>query len=99
MTCYGRDLREIPVEDILQKGIDLDYLIEAYRAIKEAFPEECFWGISDENGIFWIDKLSGSDSIRKMIEEGKTAEEIKASWQEEIGLFLKQRKPYLLYEE
>ena len=34
-----------------------------------------------------------------MIEEGKTAEEIKASWQEELEAFKEQRRPYLLYKE
>lgn len=32
-----------------------------------------------------------------MIEEGYTAEEIKASWQEELEIFKEERKPYLLY--
>ena len=45
------------------------------------------------------DRLSGSDALRTMVEEGKTAEEIKASWQEECRAFRKQRKPYLLYED
>lgn len=40
-----------------------------------------------------------SPNIRTMIEEGKTADEIKASWQEDIEAFKAQRKPYLLYEE
>ncbi len=29
---------------------------------------------------------------------GKSAEEIKASWQDDINSFLEQRKPYLLYD-
>ena len=34
-----------------------------------------------------------------MIEEGKTASEIEASWQEDIDAFKMQRAQYLLYEE
>ena len=34
-----------------------------------------------------------------MIEAGETAEAIKASWQDDLGAFRAQRKPYLLYEE
>jgi hypothetical protein len=34
-----------------------------------------------------------------MIEEGKNADEIKASWQENISAFKEQRGQYLLYEE
>ena len=34
-----------------------------------------------------------------MIEEGATADEIKARWAPDVEAFLKARKPYLLYEE
>jgi uncharacterized protein YbbC (DUF1343 family) len=34
-----------------------------------------------------------------MIEQGKSADEIKAMWQADVAKFKKQRKPYLLYEE
>jgi len=34
-----------------------------------------------------------------MVEAGNTAEEIKASWQEDIQSFKELRKPYLLYSE
>ena len=94
--CYGVDLRDIPVEEIWNAGINPEYLISAYNAVREASPETSFWGRPD-GGQYWIDKLSGSDRLRKMIEEGYTAEEIKASWQEELEIFKEERKPYLLY--
>ena len=34
-----------------------------------------------------------------MIIDGMTAEQIKATWQEDVRKFRKQRKPYLLYKE
>jgi uncharacterized protein YbbC (DUF1343 family) len=34
-----------------------------------------------------------------MVEEGRSAEEIKASWQADINSFKEQRRPYLLYGE
>ena len=55
----------------------LDYLVRAYRAVKIKSPDESFWGTPDKNGIYWIDKLSGSDELRIMIDNGKTAQEIK----------------------
>ena len=103
LECAGADLREIPIEKIWDAGINLSYLIEAYHAVRQTTsrqttPEVSFWERPD--GIhFWIDMLSGSDELRTMIEEGKTAEEIKASWQEELEAFKEQRRPYLLYEE
>ena len=57
------------------------------------------WGEPDAEGKYWIDKLSGSDGLRKMVDEGKSAEEIKASWQSDINRFKEAGKPYLLYEE
>ena len=96
--CYGVDLRTVPAEDICNAGINLDYLIGAFNAIKGAESNRSFWG-TPTKGQYWIDKLSGSAALRLMIEEGKTSEEIKASWQDEIEAFKQQRKPYLLYEE
>ena len=98
-TCYGTDLRDIPLERIWEDQICLDYLVDAYRDIHEASPEVSFWGTPDDKGIYWIDKLTGTDEVRRQIEAGRTAEEIKAGWQEEIGAFKEQRRPYLLYEE
>ena len=98
-TCWGVDLREVPIEDILGAGINVSYIVDAYHAVTEASPGSSFWGSPDGGGQYWIDKLSGSSELRQMIEDGATAEEIKDSWQEDISYFLEQRKPYLLYEE
>lgn len=98
-TCYGEDLRDKPIEEIWEAGINLDYLIRAYNACTQAAPQESFWGKPDNSGRYWIDKLSGSDRLRTMIEAGESAETIKASWQADIEAFKAQRKPYLLYEE
>ena len=98
-TCYGVDLRSTPIEDIWNAGINPDYLVCAYAAYKETGMKDSFWGQPDEEGRYWIDKLSGSDALRSMVEAGNTAEEIKASWQEDIQSFKELRKPYLLYSE
>ncbi len=97
-VCYGADLRNIPIEDIWNNGINPDYLVSMYKAVKAVVPNESFWGVSDDRGRYWIDKLSGSASLRIMIEEGKTAQEIKASWKSDVEFFKEQRKPYLIYE-
>ncbi len=98
-TCFGIDLREIPLSEIWENKINLDYLVGAYQAISEYATEVSFWGTADKEGRYWIDKLIGTDEVRLQIEEGLSAEEIKAGWQEEINLFLDERRPYLLYEE
>lgn len=97
--CYGKDLRDIPIEEIWEAGINVEYLVSAYNAYQAAGRTENFWGSQYSDGHYWIDKLSGSDALRKMIEAGSTPEEIKDSWQEDIQKFKEQRKPYLLYPD
>lgn len=87
--CYGVDLSDIPQDEIFRKGIDLSYLIDAYQNMNL---DDFFF-----NPFF--EKLIGVDSVRKMIESGKSADEIKTSWRSDLEKFKIQRKPYLLYEE
>ena len=98
-ACYGRDLRDIPLDSIRDAGIDLTYLIEAFTTVRDAYPNVEFFGKPDGSGRYYLDLLSGSDDLRRQIIAGKSAEEIKASWQDGIAAFLVQRRPYLLYEE
>jgi uncharacterized protein YbbC (DUF1343 family) len=58
-----------------------------------------FFGTPDSAGRYWLDKLCGTDEVRKMIVAGESAAAIKASWQGDVEVFKEQRKPYLLYEE
>lgn len=96
--CYGKDLSDIPLEEIWAAGINLNYLIDAYNDFHEANPDMDFFDNEPNGAKYWIDYLSGSDDLRKQIIEGKSAEEIKASWQDDIETFKAQREPYLLYE-
>lgn len=45
----------------------------------------------------FFDKLAGSSQLREQIKAGKSAQEIRASWQADLAAFKKQRAPYLLY--
>jgi uncharacterized protein YbbC (DUF1343 family) len=47
----------------------------------------------------FFEKLIGDGNIRTMIEQGATAEEIRATWADDVEKFKQQRKPYLLYAE
>lgn len=87
--CRGVDLSGLPEEEIWRKGIDLSYVIDAYRNLN----------IDDHFFRSFFELLIGTDYVRKMIKEGKTADEIKAVWKDDVELFKVQRKPYLLYEE
>jgi len=87
--CYGKDLSNLPDEEIIQKGLDLAYVIDAYQNLK----------MGDKFFTSFFEKLIGVNYVRQMIKEGKSAEEIKARWQADVEQFKVQRKPYLLYDE
>ncbi len=97
-TCYGRDLRNIPIENIINDVINPEYLIDAYNDMKIVSPDVDFFGKADSKGYYWVDYLFGTDEIRKMIISGKSASEIKNSWQSDVESFKELRKPYLLYD-
>lgn len=89
--CRGRDLRSIPEEEIIAGGINLEYLVDAYRSVSPKVREAFFTS--------FFEKLMGRADIRGMIERGMTPAEIKASWADDVERFRRQRKPYLLYED
>jgi uncharacterized protein YbbC (DUF1343 family) len=55
----------------------------------------------DKNSFFnnFFDKLAGTDMLRKQIAEGKTEEEIRKSWQDDLKKYKAIRKKYLLYKD
>lgn len=87
--CYGVDLSRLSDEASWKRGVDLSYLIDAYHNLN----------MGDAFFTSFFEKLMGVDYVRQMIQEGKSADEIKAMWAEDVSKFTIQRKPYLLYEE
>ncbi len=87
--CYGVDLRGLSDEEIAREGINLEYVIDAYRrlSIGERFFSSMF------------DLLAGQRYIREMILKGCSAAEIEAMWRDDVEEFKCKRKPYLLYKE
>ena len=97
--CYGKNLRGLPLRQIWNEKINLEYVIDAYRVLQKQNPGISFFGQPDGSGHYWIDILFGTDRVRGMIEEGAGPREIEQSWQTEVEAFKEQRRPYLLYEE
>src|SRR5690554_881175 len=87
--CFGVDLRNIPNDEIIEKGFDLSFVIDAYNNLN----------IGEKFFTSFFEKLVGVDYIRQDIIAGKTAEEIKVKWTGDVEDFKVQRKPYLLYKE
>ena len=91
--CYGIDLSHMSEEEAMNLGLDLTFLIDAYNNLMS--PKDTL------NSFFspFFEKLIGVDYVRPMIEAGKSAEEIRACWQQDVESFKIQRRPYLLYKE
>ena len=87
--CYGVDLRALPDEQIWREGLNLEYVIDAYRDL----------AMGDKFFTPMFEKLIGVDWVRTMIKEGYTAAEIKERWAEDVENFKQQRRKYLLYSE
>lgn len=86
--CYGVDLREKPsVAEINAKGVNLEYIIDAYNNLN----------LGDHFFRSMFELEIGQAYVRKMIKEGRSADEIKASWANDVEAFKAARTPYLLY--
>lgn len=84
---FGQDLRQSNIE-----GLNLDGFINAYKQFNIA-------GVEFFERANFMDKLAGTDGLRLAIEQGQSAKQIKAAWQDDLRTFRQQRKPYLLYPD
>ena len=88
--CFGKNLSAKPIDSLqLLAKVDVSFLIEAYKN----FPQK---GKFFNN--FFL-SLAGTEKLRQQIEQGLSADNIRASWQADLTAFKKIRKKYLLYEE
>lgn len=88
-ACYGRDLSGLDHERIIAAGVNLEYLIDAYRALE-----------GDDKFLSpFFEKLIGRGDIRQMIADGWSADQIRATWSADVERFKQQRRKYLIYEE
>jgi uncharacterized protein YbbC (DUF1343 family) len=72
--------------------------VHLLRAVRQLYPDHFEWRPPGQPGdSFPIDRLSGSDSLRRQIEAGMPVPEIVASWEPGLEAFSAQRQPYLLY--
>ena len=89
VKCYGVDLRGVSDVEVWQGGVNIEYLVDAYRNLN----------LGDKFFKPVFEKLIGVDYVRQMILDGYSAQEIKARWRDDVKRFREQRKPYLLYAE
>ena len=89
--CHGVDLRGLSDDEIIAKGVTMEYVIDAYNDLKDVCGDKFFRS--------FFELLIGRGDIRGMIEAGRSADEIKATWADDVKAFTEQRRPYLLYAE
>ncbi len=88
--CYGVDLRDMDLNDVIsKKEIQLDWILFAYQNVEA---QDDFF-----NTFFY--NISGSKNLRLQIEQGKTEQQIRESWQSDLRQFKKIRRKYLLYKD
>lgn len=92
--CYGVDLRKIPKKQIIKEGFTVKYVVDAFNRYGQDKGKE-FFGSKKTHFL----KLTGVDYIYDMIVAGKSAEEIKAMWKDDVEQFTQLRRKYLLYKE
>jgi uncharacterized protein YbbC (DUF1343 family) len=91
-NCGGYNLTEEAKRKLDQNNsFNISYLITAYKL----FPKEIKFFTNPD----FFDKLAGSATLRWQIINGKSEEEIRASWQPELEKFMKKRAKYLIYPE
>ncbi|MFT4683237.1 MAG: hypothetical protein ACI923_002233 [Flavobacteriales bacterium] len=73
------------------RSMYLEWLVAMY----EFYPDKTTFFTSAD----FFDKLAGTSTLRKQLEQGKTAAEIQESWQAGLMEFRSQRLPYLLYPD
>ena len=89
-TCYGKNLSKLHVESLwTAKEINLSYFFDAYQC---ATSKSTFFLSTN-----YIDKLYGSDQLRKLVAAGKTESDIRQTWTKGLHEFKNLRKKYLMY--
>ncbi|MDR2585086.1 MAG: DUF1343 domain-containing protein [Prevotellaceae bacterium] len=89
---YGVDLRTEPSnKELFEEGLTVKYVIHAFQNLNENIQ------IGESFFRRYFDQLIGATYPREMILAGKSAEEIKECWKQDVENFKNQRAPYLLY--
>ena len=87
--CNGEDLRNYPE---IKEKLDLSFVINAYKNFDKKSQEFFLKNL-------WFDTLAGTDELRKQIISGKSEEEIKNSWKQDLQNFEKIRTKYRIYQD
>ena len=74
------------------RGLDLSFVLRWHKVFSEN-------KLTFFNSPKFMDKLAGTDKLRKAIESGQNEAKIREGWQVDLKRFKQSRKPYLLYPD
>jgi uncharacterized protein YbbC (DUF1343 family) len=93
--CYGLDLRNYDVSLLRKsKKINLQWIMELYKASPN---KEQFFNSKPSKQMNNVEIQTGSGLFRQQIIDGKSEEEIRATWEPGLSQYKEMRKKYLLY--
>ena len=88
--CHGLDLRKTDTKTV--NGFSLRYVLEMYNEFKKMNKIESFLTRPK-----WFDLLMGTNQVRLDMLKGKSEEEIRSVWIEDLNRYKEMRKKYILY--
>ena len=75
-------------------------VLKLLATIRRLHPTEFGWvggpTAADPSAVYWMERLGGTDAVRKAIDAG-TLDALLAEWEQEARIFEAIRRPYLLY--
>jgi len=89
--CAGVQVHIIERDLVRPVELGLSLLATLHRL----YPDTFAWIM--RNGIYFIDRLLGSDQPRRALDAGTDVAEIMADWSEQNAAFEERRRPHLLY--
>lgn len=90
VACHGLDLRKTDISGL--NGFSLKYVIEMFREFKKMDKSESFLTRPK-----WFDLLMGTNQVRLDMLKGKSEEEIRSAWNDDLKKYKEMRKKYILY--
>lgn len=90
VECHGLDLRKTDIQEL--NRFSLKYVIEMYNEFKKINKSEMFLTRPK-----WFDLLMGTNQVRLDMLKGKSEEEIRSAWNEDLKKYREIRKKYILY--
>lgn len=90
--CKGYNLSSLSIDEIRSwKRLNLKWLLMMYQGLKSQDP----YFLANN----FINKLAGNKDLQEQIKAGKTEDEIRASWKNDLDAYKLMRKKYLLYKD